>query len=195
MQPDDYDDLAALDFIADEPDSDELAQSDVLDFSAPEDDGGEEPVGDALDTFSPPEPADTEANLDALDSQTEDSGEAQDDTADDCTVTNPPETVSVSALLDGTPERVRLSPTVTGMTEAELADEILVIAELARQKALAAQQSYWQEDGALAEAMREFGSGADAVGQFMAGGIGLTTPEQAAAAQAEVFATRYTIAS
>lgn len=192
-EPDDHDELAALDFNADAPDSDEFEQPDALDFSAPEDDGSEESVDDALATFSPAEPADTEANLDALDSQTEVSGEVQDDTADGCTVTNPPETVSVSALLDGTPDHVRLSPTATGMTEAELADEILVIADLARQKALAAQQSYWQEDGALAEAMRDLGSGADVVGQFMKSGIGLTTPEQAAAAQAEVFATRYTV--
>ena len=78
------------------------------------------------------------------------------------------------------------------MTEAELADEILVIAGLARQQGLAAQQSYWQQDAALAEVMRELGSGADVVAQFMRDGIGLTTPEQAAVAQAEVFATRYT---
>lgn len=194
-QPDDHDELAALDFTSDEPDSDELAQPGALDFLAQPDDGGAESVDDALDMFSPTEPADTETNLDALDSQTPASGEVQDDTADGCTVTNPPETVSVSALLDGTPEHVRLSPTVTGMTEDELADEILVIAELARQQALAAQQSYWQEDGALAEAMRDLGSGADVVGQFMKSGIGLTTPKQAAAAQAEVFASRYTIAS
>jgi hypothetical protein len=192
-QPDDHDELAALDFIADEPDSDELAQPDALDFSAPEDDGGEEPVDDALDTFSQAEPADTGTDLDALESQTPDSGDAQEDAAEVFAVTNPPETVSVSVLLDGTPEHVRLSPTVTGMTEAELADEILVIAGLARQKGLAAQQSYWHEDASLGEAMRDLGSGADVVRQFMKSGIGLTTPERAAAAQAEVFATRYTI--
>ncbi|HTX96062.1 MAG TPA: hypothetical protein VME67_15075 [Mycobacterium sp.] len=80
----------------------------------------------------PDESADTETDLDVLDVQTPASEEAQEDGADTFTVTNPPGTVSVSALLDGSTDHVELSPKVTGMTEDELAEEILVIARLAR---------------------------------------------------------------
>jgi hypothetical protein len=78
------------------------------------------------------------------------------------------------------------------MSEAELADEIIVLAGLARQKALAGQQTYLMESGFLADGMREFGlDGSEVVRDFMQNGMGMPSPEQAEAAQAEVFATRY----
>jgi hypothetical protein len=172
-QPDDNDPLSALDF---DSGTSDYAESDY----------------DALDSYASTEPADIEAADDALDSQVLVSEEADEDGPRTCTVINPPETVSVSVLLDGTPERVRLSPDVTALTEEELAYEILLIARLARQKGLAAQQSLWDADGSLTETLRDLGSGADAVHKFMQQGVGLTTPEQAAAAQSELFASRYT---
>lgn len=194
MQHDDHDDLSALDFSAVESGSDTLEESDALDFSAPGDD--EEPDVDALHDFAPTAPEeDSDTDLAAIESQTDaapEAGEDDEETPQEFTVTNPPETVSVSALMDGRTQRVELSPKVTGMSEAELADEILVIADLARLKGLAAQHSYLLEDDSLSETMRELGmDGNDVVRDFMENGIGLTTPEQAAAAQAEVFATRY----
>lgn len=195
-QYDDHDDLAALDFSAVESGSEGVAESDALDFSVPDDHSGEESAVDALHEYAPTEPEDTGTDLAAIDSQTE-SAEAEKEDEEDAvqtfTVTNPPETVSVSALMDGRTQRVDLSPKVTSMSESELADEILVIADLARQKGLAAQHTYLLGDASLSETMREMGfDGGEVVRDFMENGMGLTTPEQAAAAQAEVFATRYT---
>ncbi|OBG65091.1 MULTISPECIES: hypothetical protein [unclassified Mycobacterium] len=193
-QYDDHDDLAALDFSAVESGSDTLEESDALDFSAPADDDEESAV-DALHDYAPTEPVDSDTDLAAIESQTDATSEAAGDAEEapqEFTVTNPPETVTVSALMDGRTQRVELSAKVTSMSEAELADEILVIADLARQKGLAAQHSYLLEDDSLSETMREMGvDGGDVVRDFMENGIGLITPEQAAAAQAEVFATRY----
>lgn len=193
-QYDDHDDLAALDFSAVGPGSDTLEEADALDFSAPDDDGDESPV-DALHDYAPSEPEDSDTDLAAIDSQTDAAPDAAADEGESpemFTVTNPPETVSVSALMDGRTQRVELSAKATNMTEAELAEEILVIADLARQKGLAAQHDYLLEDDSLSDTMREMGmDGSDVVRDFMENGIGLVTPEQAAAAQAEVFATRY----
>ncbi|OBF02126.1 hypothetical protein A5730_23975 [Mycobacterium sp. ACS4054] len=191
-QYDDHDDLAALDFSAVGTGSDTLEESDALDFSAPDGDDEESAV-DALHDYAPSEPEDAETDLAAIDSQTDaDAAPDDEESPEMFTVTNPPETVSVSALMDGRTQRVELSPKVTSMTEAELAEEILVIADLARQKGLAAQHDYLMEDASLSDTMREMGmDGNDVVRDFMENGIGLITPEQAAAAQAEVFATRY----
>lgn len=191
-QYDDHDDLAALDFSAVGTGSDTLEESDALDFSAPDRDDEESAV-DALHDYAPSEPEDAETDLAAIDSQTDaDAAPDDEESPEMFTVTNPPETVSVSALMDGRTQRVELSPKVTSMTEAELAEEILVIADLARQKGLAAQHDYLMEDASLSDTMREMGmDGNDVVRDFMENGIGLITPEQAAAAQAEVFATRY----
>ncbi|OBH39609.1 hypothetical protein A5692_00555 [Mycobacterium sp. E342] len=193
-QYDDRDDLAALDFSAAESGSDVLEESDALDFSAPAEDDEESSV-DALHDYAPSEPEDLDTDLAAIESQTDtgrEAGEGEEEAPQEFTVTNPPETVSVSALMDGRTQRVELSPKVTSMSEAELAEEILVIADLARQKGLAAQHSYLLGDDSLSETMREMGiDGGEVVRDFMENGIGLVTPEQAAAAQAEVFATRY----
>lgn len=193
-QYDDHDDLAALDFSAAQSGSDTVEESDALDFSAPHDDDEESAV-DALHDYAPSEPEDSGTDLAAIEAQTDatqEADEGDEEAPQEFTVTNPPETVSVSALMDGRTQRVELSPKVTSMSEADLADEILVIADLARQKGLAAQHSYLLGDDSLSETMREMGvDGGDVVRDFMENGIGLITPEQAAAAQAEVFATRY----
>ncbi len=105
------------------------------------------------------------------------------------TVTNPQRTVSVSALMDGRVDRVEVSQRVAWMSESQLASEILVIADLARKKAQSAQYTFildrmsqlaGGEEGSVAQ-LRE------SVGKTW----GLPSPEEAAAEEAEVFATRY----
>lgn len=102
-------------------------------------------------------------------------------------VTNPPGTVSITALPDGSVVQIELSPKVTSMTEAALVDEILAMAELARQKGLAGQQAF------VVDAVRALGLGpGDGVDdELIVGAAELPTPEQAEAAQAHVFANRY----
>lgn len=193
-QYDDHDDLSALDFSArDDSGSHDIAHSDALDFSAAHYDDGQKSGVDALHDYGPPaEPEDEGSELDAILAHTEEEDD-EDDGLQTFTVTNPPETVSVSALMDGRIHRVELSPKVTAMTEAELTEEILVIASLARKKGLAGQHTFLLENETLTESMHEMG--ADDSGlvlrDFMEHFMDLETPEQAAAAQAEVFATRY----
>lgn len=110
-------------------------------------------------------------------------------------VVNPPVTVMVSALMDGRTQRVKLSPKAANQTESELADEIVALAELARQKGLAGQHTYLLENASQVEgldALSDFGlDGSELLRTFMETGMQLPTPDQAAEAQAEVFATRY----
>lgn len=100
-------------------------------------------------------------------------------------VTNPPGTVTVSTYLDGRVHQIDLSPKVTRMTEADLADEILVIAELAGQVARSAQHAF------MLEGMREYGHDDIATRDFLTRDLNLPTPEQADMARAQVFSTRY----
>jgi hypothetical protein len=193
-----HDDLSALDFGgADETGShsDDVAESDALDFSAADDSGVESAV-DALDEYAPPEPEENGSELDAIDSVTEDTEEEEEDGMQLFTVTNPPETVSVSAAMDGRTQRIELSPKATSMTESELSDEILVLADLARQKGLAGQHTYLLENVSQTEGQEILGEigldGNEVLREFMETGMQLPTPEQADAAQAEVFAARYT---
>ncbi len=105
------------------------------------------------------------------------------------TVTNPPRTVSVSVLMDGRIDYVELSKRVTWMSESQVASEILVIADLARQKAQSAQYAFILDRmSQLADADEDrVALLRESVGNTW----GLPSPEQAAAAEAEVFATRY----
>lgn len=100
-------------------------------------------------------------------------------------VTNPPGTVTVSAFFDGRVHRVELSPEVTGVPEDQLAAEIVVIAGLATRRAKAAQFSY------MLEGMQGHGYDTVDTRDFLHRTVGLPSPEEADAAQAEVFATRY----
>ncbi|MGN7778886.1 hypothetical protein ACTJJE_05120 [Mycolicibacterium sp. 22603] len=103
------------------------------------------------------------------------------------TVTNPPGTVTVSALLDGRIHRIELSPEATAEadSEAQLAGEIVVIADLAHQQARSAQFSY------VLEGMQDNGHDAAETRDFLTRSVGLPSPEQADAARAQIFATRY----
>ena len=101
------------------------------------------------------------------------------------TVTNPPGTVTVTTFMDGRVHQIDLSPKVTTMTETHLADEIVVIAGLATQDARSAQYAF------MLEGMRQQGHDDVATRDFLARDLDLPSPEQAEAARAQVFATRY----
>jgi hypothetical protein len=101
------------------------------------------------------------------------------------TVANPPGTVTVTAFMDGRVKHIHLSPNATDMTEKDLADEIVVIAGLATQDAKSAQYAF------MLEGMSEQGHDDAATRDFLARDLDLPTPEQARAAQAHIFATRY----
>lgn len=100
-------------------------------------------------------------------------------------VANPAGTVTVTTLMDGRVDRVELSPAAISMTEAVLAEEIVVIAGLATQTARSAQYTY------MLDGMREQGHDNAGTRDFLTRDLDLPTPEQASAARAEVFATRY----
>jgi len=163
---DDHDDLAAaLDFSA------PAAESSVSVFEAfgdyaVDDDPMTADVLDALDP-RPPEVAADEPSVPMF------------------TVTNPPGTVTVTTFMDGRVNRIDLSPKATTMTETNLADEIVVIARLATQDARSAQYSF------MLEGMREQGHDDFATHDFLTRDLDLPSPDQAQAARAQVFATRY----
>jgi adenosylcobinamide amidohydrolase len=180
-----------VDDTQDSPDEAGDGYFDALDFGDEHvDESPEQSAVEVLATDEPATPADT-GTLDAIRAssedtvQTEDAGE--DDAGQTATVTNPPETVSVTAIMTGEIQRIDVAPVVAKtMTEAELADEIVVIANLAREKAQATQYAL------LLESLRATGTTDDeAVREMLRNGMGLSSPEQAARSQAEVFAARY----
>jgi hypothetical protein len=101
------------------------------------------------------------------------------------TVTNPPRTVTVTTFMDGRVKQIELSSRTTDMTEPELADEIVVIAGLATQEAKSAQYSL------MLEGMREQGHDDAATRDFLTRDLDLPSPDDARAARAQVFASRY----
>jgi hypothetical protein len=181
------DDLTAFDFTADASAPQPADAVDAFDFSAPE----SEPAPDPFDTYEP-EPEDGGSTAaDLLDD--DDDAETDEDDVDayTSTVSNPAETVTVSALMDGSLREITLSADVATMTEEQLTDEILVLAHLARQKGLASQRSYLEDNEVLRNGMRELGLDDDFVTDMVEGGMQLPTQKQVDAEQAEVFATRY----
>jgi hypothetical protein len=102
------------------------------------------------------------------------------------TVTNPPGTVSVSSLMDGRIQQIDLAPSVSAMTESQLAEEIRVIAELARLRGLAGQHSF-MTNMLYSE---QHHNGAE-VREVLEQGLELPSPQQADETQAAVFASRY----
>jgi ESX secretion-associated protein EspD/H len=138
----------------------------------------------ALD-FSVSESGLPESDLDALGGYGEDIADEAEPDVPVFSVTNPPGTVTVTAFLDGRVKQVDLSPKVTGMTEADLAEEIVVIAQLATQDARSAQYAY------MIEGMRQQGHDDAATRDFLARDLDLPTPDEAKAARAQLFSTRY----
>ncbi|MGV0810687.1 YbaB/EbfC family DNA-binding protein [Mycolicibacterium boenickei] len=101
------------------------------------------------------------------------------------TVTNPPESVTVTVFMDGRVHEIELAATAINLTERDLAEEILVIADLATKQAKSAQYS------SMLAGMREHGHDDAATRDFLTRDLDLLTPEQADDARAQVFATRY----
>ncbi|MBJ7341916.1 YbaB/EbfC family DNA-binding protein [Mycolicibacterium sp.] len=100
-------------------------------------------------------------------------------------VTNPPGTVSVTALADGRPVHVDLAPAVSNMSESQLSEEISVLAQLASQNARAAQHL-------LASTMlQRLGHDRASSRAYVEHELGLPSPETVLADKAHVFATRY----
>jgi hypothetical protein len=161
------------------PYDDEEDEYDVLsalDFSAPEDDASDL---EAFDGYLVEEPvgADQLPGSEELDEGTP---------VPVFSVTNPPGTVTVTTFMDGRVHRIDLSPKASTMTETNLADEILVIARLATQDARSAQYAF------MLEGMREQGHDDIATRDFLSRDLDLPSPEQADAARASIFSTRYT---
>ena len=124
-------------------------------------------------------------DLAALDFSRPDHGEDDAVAVPMFTVTNPPGSVTVTTYLDGRVKQIELSSRTTDMTEPELADEIVVIAGLATQEAKSAQYSL------MLEGMRGQGNDDAATRDFLTRDLGLPSPEEARAARAQIFATRY----
>jgi hypothetical protein len=101
------------------------------------------------------------------------------------TAANPPGTVSVTTLLDGRILRVDLDPQVEALTESQLAEEISIIATLARQQARAAQHAV------VLEFMGKLGHDRVATRGFLEHDLGLPSPQSVMAEKAQVFAMRY----
>ena len=190
---DEHGDLAAHERV---PEHLRSAESDPLDFTSTNHRGAESGI-DALDLYAPAETGDAGIELDALDAQTRAAEEevTQSEGHEFFTVSNPPGTVSVSALIDGGTHRIDLSATVTTMTESELAGEVIFLAELARQKGLAGQHAYLSENVDLSQVdgiMNDLRLDSTAVlRDFMETGMEMRSPEQTEAARTEMFASRY----
>ena len=112
--------------------------------------------------------------------------EADHDGDEPITVMNPPGTVAVTVDLDGSVSKVKLSGKVAGMKESDLAAEIQCMADLAWQQAMGKQH------GIVSRVMRQAGlDDDDRNADVLENLIRLPSPDQADAARAEVFATRY----
>ncbi|MCW1824183.1 MULTISPECIES: hypothetical protein [Mycolicibacterium] len=92
-------------------------------------------------------------------------------------VTNPPGTVTVTAYLNGSVAQVDLDPKATKLTEAQLAEEIRFVAEVAAKRATAV--THVAVVNMLVEQGMEFREARDFVGTNMP----FATPEQAGEAE------------
>ncbi|MEW5811889.1 MAG: hypothetical protein AB1925_20845 [Actinomycetota bacterium] len=167
---------------SDEEDQDDLA---ALDFGAADSDAGETDLSTLLADY--PTQAPNADDGDAVDFQVGTDADTDRDAVSMplFTVTNPPGTVTVTTYMDGRVHRVDLSPGAATMAETLLSEEIVVIAGLATQDARSAQYSIMLDE------MREQGHDNATTRDFLTRDLELPTPEQAQAARAELFTTRY----
>lgn len=119
------------------------------------------------------------ASIDGLD------GEDDDVTTLLFTATNPPGTVSATAVTDGRTVRIDLSSHITEMTESHLAQEITLIARLARRQAQAAQHAM------AANMMQRLGHDGPSTQSYLERELGLPSPQTVLSEKAQLFATRY----
>lgn len=154
----------------------------ALDFSAADSGAGETDLSALLADYPTEEPGADDAVSFAVDP---DFDPDADGSMPLFTVTNPPGTVTVTTYIDGRVQRVDLSPGAATMAESTLGEEIVVIAGLATQDARSAQYSIMLDE------MREQGHDNATTRDFLTRDLDLPTPEQAQAARAELFTTRY----
>jgi hypothetical protein len=138
----------------------------------------------ALD-FSVADDGSTASDLDALDVYRASAGAHDDQQEPVFAVANPDGSVTVTVAPDGRVQGVALSAKATAMTEADLGDEIVVLAGLAARDAKAAQYTY------MLEGMCRQGHDDAATRDFLTRDLDLPTPDQAAAERARIFAMRY----
>lgn len=165
----------------DDGDCDDLA---ALDFSVDGDDAGETDLGVILGDYPSEVAADESEPLDALESFADNDSDGG-APMPMFTVTNPPGTVTVTTYMDGRVRQIDLSTKAATLAETVLAEEIVVIAGLATQDARSAQYTF------MLDGMREHGHDNAATRDFLNRDLDLPTPEQAWAARAELFTTRY----
>jgi hypothetical protein len=143
----------------------------------------EQSVLDALDGYAPKGRADDADDPWGLSGPSDDDGDYVQTLL--FTATNPPATVSVTALLDGRILRVDLDPRVETLTESQLAEEISIIARMARQQARAAQHVV------TLEFMRRLGHDRVVTQSYLEHELGLPSPQTVLTERAELFASRY----
>lgn len=97
-------------------------------------------------------------------------------------VTNPAGTITAEATISGAINRIELSPSITSMTESDLARDIMATAELANLQGRAIQRAVVQS------LLMHQGMDPQAAAQFIDDMIDLPTPAQFEAAQAEATA-------
>jgi hypothetical protein len=146
-------------------------------------DGGETSDLDAFGVYMPAAPEDGDRGWDSIDGPVDDTDSERQTLL--FTITNPPGTVSATAALDGRIQQIELSPKVTAMTESQVAEEVTVLAGLARQRARAGQHAL------IVEFMRRLGHDRVATAGFLEHELGLPSPATARDEVAQVFATRY----
>lgn len=95
-------------------------------------------------------------------------------------VSNLDRSVTVSAYLNGQIQRVDLTPHVVSMTETELAKEIVAVADVARDKARAAQYEL------VSTLLLVQGQDSSSIGELLEQRMHLPTPRAAAAAEARL---------
>jgi hypothetical protein len=139
-----------------------------------------------LDAFGDPAPVEEEAGsgFDAFGGYAPTSDTEEVDEGPIFSATNPPGTITVHAYMNGSLQRIDLSPAVVGMTEAQLAQEISELAALATMKAGAGQYVYL-----LYVTVQQIGDSPD-VREMLRSTLGLPTPEEAAEAEA-AYVSRY----
>lgn len=131
---------------------------------------------------------DDAASLDHLYDSAEDGTESTEQTLPVFRVTNLAGTVTATAVIVGRLQRIELAPDAklaTSLTETELAQEILLVGRLAGQKARS--ELFTVMMGQTAES----GQDPAIAHRFLRDDVGLPTPEESAAAQAEAFGAQY----
>lgn len=190
----DDDDLAALTFSSATTTEDGDCHPDDFDFTYTEIDTEENLDDLNYEFLSPDEPSSGDGDeLLALHVKTEPVEESREIGAEGvCLATNASSLITVHAYMDGRIERIELSTAIISMREAELASEVLRTADLAKERALAAQLEFLANDEFLTEAVQEMGiSSKGFLRDFVKETMELPTSEQVAAKEVETFSARY----